>query len=155
MLTIVTGGQTGADRAAMDCARALGLTVDGWVPAGRWAEDGRIPDRYTGLKETPGTDPAERTARNVRNSDATVVFSHGPLHGGSALTVRLAMAHVRPWMHIDLARVPQQEAITQLHDWLTQRFVRRLNVAGPRHSDDPQIYAATRDILLAVLDELH
>lgn len=153
MLIIVTGGQTGADRAAMDSATALGLTVSGWVPAGRWAEDGRIPERYTGLKETPSTEPAERTARNVRDSDATVVFSHGVLHGGSALTVRLAIASARPWMHIDLTRTLYLDAVTQLREWLAQNAVRRLNVAGPRHSDDPSIYAATREILLAALDD--
>ena len=83
-----------------------------------------------------------------------MVFSHGPLHGGSALTVQLARAHARLWMHIDLTRLPQQDAVTHLRDWLTQHCVQRLNVAGPRQSDDPHIYAATRDILLEVLEEM-
>ncbi len=78
---IVAGGQTGADRAALDVALEYGLTVGGWVPHGRLAEDGRIPARYPGLVETDSPDGAERTRWNVRDSDATLIVSRGPLVG--------------------------------------------------------------------------
>ena len=79
MLTrIVSGGQTGVDRAALDVGVECGLQIGGWVPRGRLAEDGTIPRRYTGLREADSTDPAIRTALNVRDSDATLIVSHGP-----------------------------------------------------------------------------
>ena len=87
---IVSGGQTGADRAALDFARANGLGIGGWVPRGRLAEDGLIPEDYLGLLEADSTDPAVRTALNVRDSDATLILSHGPLTGGSLLTLQEA-----------------------------------------------------------------
>ena len=74
---LVSGGQTGADRAALDAARELGIETGGWVPRGRWAEDGQVPDCYPNMKETDSADPALRTEHNVRDSDGTVVFSHG------------------------------------------------------------------------------
>ena len=83
---IVSGGQTGVDRAAWAAAIELGLPIGGWVPKGRLAEDGEIPARYAGLREAESAEPAVRTALNVRDSDATLIFSHGPLTGGSRLT---------------------------------------------------------------------
>src|SRR5690606_18077806 len=82
--TVLSGGQTGVDRAALDAAFALGLPEDGWCPAGRGAEDGAIPTRYP-LRETPSPDPAQRTLWNVRDSDATLVLSPRPLAGGTLL----------------------------------------------------------------------
>ena len=101
-MKIISGGQTGADRAALDFALASGIPIGGWVPRGRLAEDGRIPERYAGLVETESADPAVRTARNVRDSDATLILSHGPLDGGSLLTHREATRAGRPVLHLDL-----------------------------------------------------
>ena|SRR5688572_6575374 len=100
---IVSGGQTGADRAALDFALERGIPIGGWVPKGRLAEDGAIPERYAGLVETGSTDPAVRTARNVRDSDATLILSHGPLEGGSLFTWREATRLGRAVLHLDLA----------------------------------------------------
>ena len=84
---IVSGGQTGADRAALDIGMECGLEIVGWIPKGRLAEDGPIPLHYEELVETESSDPSRRTSLNVRDSDATLIVSHGPLSGGSLLTL--------------------------------------------------------------------
>src|SRR5262249_22632802 len=136
---IVSGGQTGADRAALDVALASGLEVGGWVPRGRLAEDGRIPDRYPGLVETDSADPSVRTAATVRDSDATLILSHGPLAGGSRLAQREAEQSAKPLLHLDLDRVSEAAAAARLRGWLAAVAPRTLNVAGPRASEDPGI----------------
>src|SRR5262245_42174345 len=99
---IISGGQTGADRAALDFAIANGIEIGGWIPAGRLAEDGPLAAWYAGLRETESADPAVRTALNVRDSDATVIVSHGPLAGGSLLTLEEAGRIGKPVFHVDL-----------------------------------------------------
>jgi Circularly permutated YpsA SLOG family len=148
---IVSGGQTGADRAALDFALANGIPIGGWVPRGRRAEDGRIPDRYPGLIETGSADPAVRTARNVRDSDATLILSHGPLAGGSLFTLNAATRAGKPALHLDLDQLDAAAAAERLRSWLAERDPRVLNVAGPRASQDPRIAAATAVILAAAL----
>jgi len=101
---IISGGQTGADRAALDVALERGLEVGGWVPYGRVAEDGRIPDGYPGLVETDSRDPAVRTMRNVRDLDATLIVSHGPLTG------RRVPAHPRGGAATGQAGAPPRSA---------------------------------------------
>jgi hypothetical protein len=149
--TIVSGGQTGADRAAWDVAREHGLGIGGWVPRGRRAEDGPIPERYGALRETRSADPAVRTARNVRDSDATLVVSHGPLRGGSLLTWREAIRLGRPVLHLDLDRLSQPEAAARLRSWLDAEAPDTLNVAGPRASHDAAIGACVAELLRGVL----
>jgi len=148
---IVSGGQTGADRAALDVALARGLHIGGWVPKGRVAEDGAIPARYVGLVETKSADPAVRTARNVRDSDATLILSHGPLAGGSRLTLDEAARASKPRLHLDLDRLTLASASARLADWLAEVRPRVLNVAGPRASEDPRIVADTAALLEAAL----
>lgn len=148
---IVSGGQTGADRAAWDVARERGLEIGGWVPRGRRAEDGPIPDRYGALPETRSADPAVRTVRNVRDSDATLVVSHGPLRGGSLLTWREAVRLGRPALHLDLDLLSSAEAAERLRAWLDAEAPDRLNVAGPRASHDASIGACVAELLRAVL----
>ena len=151
LVRIVSGGQTGADRAALDFALERGIPTGGFVPRGRLAEDGRIPDRYPGLLEADSPDPAVRTALNVRGSDATLILSHGPLRGGSLLTLREASRAGRPVLHLDLDRISPEEAGAQLRAWLEARRPGILNVAGSRASQDPRIAAATRAVLGAAL----
>jgi len=148
---LVSGGQTGADRAALDVALAHGLRIGGWVPKGRAAEDGRIPARYVGLVETESADPAVRTARNVRDSDATLIVSHGPLAGGSLLTLDEATRTSKPHLHLDLDRLSLTSASERLADWIAEVRPRVLNVAGPRASEDPRIASDTTALLEAAM----
>lgn len=147
---IVSGGQTGADRAALDAAMALGIAHGGWAPLDRWAEDGPIAPCYQ-LREAPSGDVTVRTAWNVRDSDATLILSHGRLRGGSRLTRDLARAEGKPVLHIDLERFDAEAAASKLRDWLQEVQPAVLNVAGPRASSDPRIYHKTLELLTCVL----
>ena len=100
---IISGGQTGADRAALDAAIESGFEHGGWAPKGMKAEDGRIPDKYN-LKEMPTSSYPKRTEQNIVDSDGTIIVSHGPLTGGSLLTQNLAIDHHKPCKHIDLSQ---------------------------------------------------
>lgn len=144
---IVSGGQTGVDRGALDAAIALGLPHGGWCPSGRRAEGGTIPDRYQ-LEETPSADYAVRTRLNVRESDATLILSAGDPTGGTALTVRLAKKEGRPHLVLDLLADPDPEVA---RSWIQATGVRVLNVAGPRESKCPGIAAQATAFLLAAL----
>lgn len=148
---IVSGGQTGADRAALDFALAHGISIGGWVPKGRLAEDGRVPERYVGLLETDSADPAARTALNVRDSDATLILSHGPLAGGSLLTIQEATRAGKPALHLDLDQLSLAAAGVQLRRWLASVRPGVLNVAGARASEEPRIASATAAVLEAAL----
>lgn len=132
---IVSGGQTGVDRAALDVALALGIDVGGWCPKGRKAEDGPIDLRYP-LTETPETEYAQRTAWNVRDADATLVLVEGSPSGGTAQTIAYAAELAKPCLVVDLQEDPHPETV---QEWLQQHAVRVLNVAGPRESRCPGI----------------
>ena len=149
-LRIVSGGQTGVDRAALDAARAAGVPCGGWCPAGRRAEDGVIPARYP-LRETAGADYAERTRRNVADSDATLVIGDGPARGGTALTIELCHALGRPLLQIDAARVAPADAVDLLLGFLVEREIRVLNVAGPRASESARAADYARRLLSRAL----
>jgi hypothetical protein len=143
---IVSGGQTGADRAALDWAIAHGIPHGGWCPRGRRAEDGPIPARYR-LAETPSRDYRQRTHWNVRDSDGTLIVSGAKvLTGGTAYTARVAERLARPWLHVH----PGTDDPQVMRDFLEQHRIRTLNVAGPRASRDPGIYAYAITILEAM-----
>jgi len=145
---IISGGQTGADRAALDAAIETDIPHGGWVPKGRLAEDGVIPPSYH-LNEMPTDSYALRTEQNVVDSDGTLILSHGPLSGGSALTQELAEKHERFCLHIDLNRIPAFKAAAMIAAWVVLHPIKTLNVAGPRAGNDPDIYQKTKDILIA------
>jgi len=147
----VSGGQTGADRAALDVALDLGITCGGWVPKGRLAEDGEIPVGYPNLVEAEDAEPNTRTALNIRDSDATLILSQGELHGGSMFTASTAIKVGKPCLHVDLARLSVPEAVREITRWLAATRPATLNVAGPRASNDPLIYSKTKRVLEAVL----
>ena len=149
MITIISGGQTGADRAALDAAIELGLPHGGFLPRGRKTEDGPLDPRYN-LKELVSGRYRDRTEKNILAADGTVIFSLGPLSGGSALTEALAIRHGRPCLHLDLALIPPDQARDALVRWLREHDIHTLNVAGPRESGTPGIYALVRDLLLSV-----
>jgi hypothetical protein len=144
---IVSGGQTGADQAALLWAAEHGVPTGGWVPMGRLAEDGEIPVRIQGLVEAESNDPAVRTRLNVRDSDATLILSMGPLTGGSALTLRRARELARPVLHLELGAMTREEAVAELQAWLAETRPERLNVAGPRASKEVDVGRAVVELL--------
>jgi len=143
---IVSGGQTGADRAALDFAIEYGIEHGGWVPEGRRAEDGTVPSHYN-VRELPGGSYPERTERNVIDSDATLIISHGELTGGSKLTRELAEKHARACLHIDLLKLIAFDAAIDIHEWIAAHKIEILNIAGSRASKDPEIYRITCNLL--------
>ncbi len=148
---IISGGQTGVDRAALDVASELGALCGGWCPRGRRAEDGTIPEHYP-LRETPSSDYVERTEWNVRDADATLVLTHGAPTGGTALTVELARQYDKPCRIVDLGERSAAEP-EETRRWLGHIHPRTLNVAGPRERGHPGIYQKAREFLLALLSE--
>lgn len=140
---VVSGGQTGVDRAALDAAIELGIPCGGWCPRGRKAEDGPIPDRYP-LRETAGDDYAQRTEFNVRDSDGTLILASGRLKGGTLLTATLARRMEKPLHVVDLEVPPAFESI---HDWIHENGIRILNIAGPRESQSSGIARKAKKFL--------
>ncbi len=147
---IVSGGQTGVDRAALDAAQAHGVSVGGWCPQGRRAEDGPIPDEYP-LRETTSGEYEQRTAWNVRDSDGTLLIAPQPLVGGTARTRMEAEEQDKPVLHV---RPADPMPIPMIRAWGTENDVRTLNVAGPRASEVDGIYEVAREILDELLEAL-
>jgi hypothetical protein len=143
---IISGSQTGADRAALDVAIRLGIPHGGWVPKGRLAEDGVISDKYH-LKEMPTPSYPLRTEQNVIDSDGTLILSHGNLTGGSEYTKEYADKHKRPCLHINLNEIPVNEASPLIAGWIFKYDIEVLNVAGSRASKDPKIYEKTFHVI--------
>lgn len=143
---IVSGGQSGVDRAGLDAALACGVPIGGWCPRGRRAEDGPIPDHYP-MIETEAEDYDVRTMWNVRDSDATLILATEPLNGGTSMTAEFADDLGRPRMIIDPASVdgPREAA-----RWIVRENIAVLNIAGPRESKQPGIYQSA----LAFVTEL-
>lgn len=146
VIKIISGGQTGADRAALDAARELELPHGGWLPKGRKTENGPLPSSYA-LEELASSEYRPRTEKNVMASDGTLIVSFGPLTGGSALTESLARRHDRPCLHINLEETTDNQAVTTITAWLRRYRIVTLNVAGPRASGDPRIYRAVFNLL--------
>ncbi len=143
---ILSNGQTGAARAALDAAIDLGIPYGGWLPKGRITEDGRLPETYK-LREMPTAGYPATAEQNVIDSDGTLIISHGKLTGDSAFTRKMAMKHGRPWMHADLNKLPTFQAAMIIEDWISKNGIETLNVAGPGASEDPLIYGLVTVIL--------
>jgi hypothetical protein len=148
-LKIISGGQTGADQAALDAAITLGIVHGGWIPMGRKTEAGPLAPKYQ-LKELSSAKYRDRTEKNIKDSDGTLIISLGPLTGGSALTEALAIRHDRPCLHVNLKIINQIQASTAIVRWLKEYRLSTINIAGPRLSGEPKIYQATLDLLLAI-----
>jgi hypothetical protein len=140
---IISGGQTGADRAALDFAIENNIPHGGWIPKGRMTEEGPLSRRYD-LKETITSNYEERTEKNILDSDATLIFYYGELSGGTLLTYHLAIEHHKPVKTIDLSF---EQPSDELKKWLSVNEVGILNVAGPRASSQPEIYSDVKDFL--------
>jgi hypothetical protein len=145
---IISGGQTGADRGGLEAAMELGIGHGGWCPKGRIAEDGVIPKRYkVHPTESPRYDV--RTKRNVREADATVLFTVGRPEGGDALTLRDAKYAEKPALHLDLSKVTYGAAAKELRKWAAKQKIVVLNVAGSRESVAPGLQHVVHGILMA------
>ena len=146
---IVSGGQTGVDRAALDWAIDHGVPHGGWCPRGRIAEDGTLDSRYL-LRETESEGYRQRTRKNVEDSDGTLILNLGELSDGSLATLRFAERLGRPCLVVQLDTLADPDAVGRVRDWLRDHHIEILNVAGPRESKRPGSYRAT----LAFLNRL-
>jgi hypothetical protein len=145
---IISGGQTGVDRAALDVALKRGIDAGGWCPAGRLDEFGRIPDRYP-LKELDRGGFTERTLQNVKDSEGTVIIYPGQLSGGTEQTVRFCAQEQRSHDLIDASTMSVKEAAQAISDLVRENKIDILNVAGPRQSE----WADGYDYAFRALDE--
>ncbi|MBI1195115.1 MAG: hypothetical protein GC138_04650 [Gammaproteobacteria bacterium] len=134
---IISGGQTGVDRAALDVALVLDLDRGGWCPAGRAADDGPIDTKYP-LIETSEMDHTVRTGYNVRESDASILIYCGLLQGGTAYAVEMAKHQGKPVKAVDLENPPPPAEIS---DWIAENGVATLHIGGQREASAPGIYA--------------
>ncbi|MEM9257104.1 MAG: putative molybdenum carrier protein [Pseudomonadota bacterium] len=150
-MKIVSGGQTGVDRAALDVAQELGMAAGGWAPAGRLAEDGRIPDRYP-VRAMPEAGYADRTRQNVIDSDGTLIVSCGERTGGTALTVDCCEREGKPLLCVRGDRTALGDAAQALRRFVLTHNITVLNVAGPRASQDKAAPAYTEQLLRMLLN---
>lgn len=145
---IISGGQTGVDRAALDVARALYIEHGGWCPRGRRAEDGVIPPEYN-LEEASSDEYPLRTEWNVRDSDGTLILTRGRPQGGTALTINIARRLGKPRLVIDMEKSPTRAEVRR---WVEAEEIRILNVAGPRESGRPGTYQEAKALLRRLLE---
>jgi Circularly permutated YpsA SLOG family len=146
MQKVVSGAQTGADRAALDWAIFREIPHGGWCPKGRKAEDGKIPLQYQ-LTETPSASYLQRTEWNVRDSDGTVIFTvAAELAGGSKRTADFANKHGKPWLHLS-ERGSYESPGERLAAFVRENDIKALNVAGSRGSKEPGVAAFVRRVL--------
>ena len=138
-MKIISGGQTGVDRAALDVALKHGVESGGWCPTGRLDEFGRIPDRYP-VKELENGGFTERTLQNVKDSDGTVIIYPGKLSGGTEQTLRFCIEQKCPHQLIDASKTPIEEAARLVSNFVRENKIDILNVAGPRQSEWPAGY---------------
>jgi hypothetical protein len=136
---IISGGQTGVDRAALDVAVKHGIDCGGWCPAGRSDEFGRIPAQYP-LEEVEGGGFTERTSQNVKDSNGTIIIYFRQLRGGTEQTVRFCVEQQRPHELIDASKISVEDAARLVADFVRRHKIDILNVAGPRQSEWPEGY---------------
>ena len=144
---IISGGQTGVNRAALDVAIEFGIPCGGWCPRGRMAEDGPIDPKYP-LRETKSQEYQFRTEANVIEAEGTLILTMGKLPEGAAYAAKAALRHRKPHLIIDLNKKIKPDAILK---WAAAHKIRVVNIAGPKESRKPGIYEKTRQFLHTVL----
>ena len=149
-IRIVCGGQTGADRGAMNAALDRGVPLGGWCPEGRKSEDGTIPQFYP-LTELPGSDYPQRTLRNVLDSDATCIVRFNDIDAGSKLAAAACRREGKPYTYLDAHELDSDEAARALEQFVVDNGVHVLNVSGPRASTHPAAESWTRAALRTFL----
>ncbi|WP_417517919.1 putative molybdenum carrier protein [Marinobacter sp.] len=142
---VISGGQTGADRAALDAAIEASVPISGSCPAGKKAEDGETPDHY-GLQEISGG-YRQRTRKNVADSDGTAIFYDAFLSGGTELTLQFCIRLNKPYKLIDISLIDAEKAAAVLVEFTDKFNVTTLNVAGPRASNHPGIYGFVKQAI--------
>ncbi len=152
-MKIISGGQTGVDRAALDAAISCGLDYGGSIPGGRMAEDGPIEMRYGSLSEMSHGTYRDRTLKNVEDSDATLIFTRGKPKNGTAYTISCARKLQKPFLIIDLVDEITFSTIRKVEEWLRSMCPPVLNVGGPRESKSPGIYTQVLNILMIVFQK--
>jgi hypothetical protein len=146
---IISGGQSGAGRAALDAAMKLGIAHGGWVLHGRMTEDGPLPDKYD-LNEMPDQNLSERTKKNIKEASGTLILSYEKFREQFDFIKKISKRFAKPVLHIELHTTVAFNAATRINDWIVDNDISVLNVAGPRNEQDPRIYQATLDIIQAV-----
>ena len=149
-MKIISGGQTGVDRGALDAALELGIDCGGTCPAGRKAEDGVIPEKYP-LTELDSTVYSDRTRKNVIDSDATLIIHFGQLEGGTAYTRQCCIDENKLYLVLDASMADQDDLVQRIVNFIGQNRIQVLNVAGPRASKVPIAQETSRTLLKAVL----
>lgn len=148
---VISGGQTGADRAALDVALSMGLAAGGWCPAGRLADDGPIDTRYP-LQETANIDHTVRTENNVRDSDGSLILHCGDPRGGTAYAIEMARQLHKPVLVVDLTAPPSAEEFCH---WVGKHDVQTIHIGGQRESSAPGIYRQAFALISEYLDNCH
>lgn len=152
-MKIISGGQTGVDRGALDAALAQGVDAGGWCPQGRQAEDGEIPPRYP-VMEWPGADYEQRTLGNVIDSDATLIVCFGAPRGGTAQTLAFCTRENKAFIVVDAETTSLARAVTMVTDFVSRSGVGVLNVAGPRASEAPAGHDYACELISGVLGRI-
>jgi hypothetical protein len=142
-IKIISGGQSGVDRAALDFALKHRISCGGWCPLGRMAEDGKIPDRYP-LKETESKDPSFRTRKNIEDSDGCLIIYSHEMDEGSRYTLLYAKKEMKP---VYLIGLKDGINLREFKLWIDINHIKTLNVAGPRESSDEGIYGFALNVL--------
>lgn len=146
-MKIISGGQTGVDRAGLDVAIAKGLDYGGAIPKGRLTEEGALSDKYNKMTELATSSYPARTEQNVKDSDATIIFTMGKIEEGSALTIGMCKKYQKLYLHIDLLEQTEDEAVETFKNWVEKIKPNTLNIAGSRESNNKGIYNRTYTVL--------
>ena len=147
---IISGGQTGVDRAALDAALECGVDLGGWCPEGRLSEEGVIPDVYP-VQELPEAGYSERTRQNIIDSDGTAIVYFGQPHGGTMQTIEFCIQSQKAYILIDAEVFSVGQAAKSVLHFIEEYSISTLNVAGPRASDEPRAYRYAKDVIVSAI----